>query len=242
MLTTGVDLSSQPARTAACTIGWANGRAEVTELLPTKVDDTTILSLVSASDKIGLDVPLGWPDAFVAAVAAHSHGRPWPGGSLHELCFRDTDRHVASETGRWPLSVSSDRIAIPGFRAAGLLAQLPFTADRSGAGKVVEVYPAAALRRWGLVAQGYKGRDGIDIRVALVADFKERTSEWLYLTDDQWHLCELGDDALDAVIAAIVTKAFVGGQCDELPAEKLSIAQREGWIALPLTGSLHRLA
>ena len=34
---------------------------------------------ISAADLTGIDVPLGWPDAFVAGLTAHHRGEPWPG-------------------------------------------------------------------------------------------------------------------------------------------------------------------
>ena len=68
MITTGIDMASQATRTAACSIAWTEGRAEVTSLLPGGVDDPTALGLMSESDKVGLDVPLGWPAGFVTAV------------------------------------------------------------------------------------------------------------------------------------------------------------------------------
>ena len=47
--------------------------------------------------------------------------------------------------------------------------------DRSGIGKVVEVYPAAALCRWGFESRGYKRAKGEDRRAALVKAFLSRT-------------------------------------------------------------------
>src|SRR5207253_2236918 len=75
---------------------------------------------------------------------------------LHQLRFRATDFAVHERTGRWPLSVSSDLIAVPALRAARLFG----AHDRSGAGVLVEVYPAAALRIWGFSTRGYKGPRG----------------------------------------------------------------------------------
>jgi hypothetical protein len=69
---------------------------------------------------------------------------------------------VLAEAGVNPLSVSADRIAHAAFRCAGLLARLAALGepvDRAGSGVVVEVYPAAALRRLGLTHRGYKSRD-----------------------------------------------------------------------------------
>jgi Protein of unknown function (DUF429) len=217
VITTGIDFASQPPKTAACRICWADDKAEVRDLIPGGVDDEAILALLSASDKVGLDVPLGWPAAFIAATSSHSEGRPWPGGSIVDLRFRETDRYVAIETKRWPLSVSSDLIAVPAFRAAALASQVSFTVDRSGAGRIVEVYPAAALRRWGFSPLRYKGKAGSEGRAALVSSFRKVTGDWLRLSAAQWDLCAGGDDAFDAVLAAIVARAAARDLCDPVP-------------------------
>ena len=76
-------------------------------------------------------------------------GRAWPGSSQRSFCFRETDGVVHRETRRPPLSVSSDRIAAPAMRAAGVLwvlATSGMLVDRAGRGAVVEVYPAPRLR------------------------------------------------------------------------------------------------
>ena len=49
MLTVGIDLASQPDRTAACVIEWRDGRARVVELLEA-VDDDLIVSLIRRAD------------------------------------------------------------------------------------------------------------------------------------------------------------------------------------------------
>ena len=241
MITAGVDLASQPVRTAACEIRWSEGWAEVRELAAGGVDDDAILRLLGRADKAGLDVPLGWPQAFVDAVVAHHGQHRWTGGSQHELRFRLTDRHVAAETGRWPLSVSSDLIALPAMRAAALMTRVADGSDRSGAGRFVEVYPAAALRRWGFVGHGYKSRAGAENRSALVPAFHKRTERWLRLSEDRWHMCELSDDAFDAMIAALVARARFLELCDPYHDSERELASREGWIALPFADSLDHL-
>ena len=67
---------------------------------------------------------------------------------------------MREKLGRWPLSVSSDRIAMPTTRAVRLLAETAAsgeTIDRSGGGRFVEVYPAAALSVWRFPSRGDKG-------------------------------------------------------------------------------------
>src|SRR5580658_10322147 len=82
MITAGVDLSSQSAHTAACVIDWSDGRAIVNEL-NVGIDDDAIVRLVATVDKLGIDVPLGWPIAFADAVARHSLDGSWPTGYRH---------------------------------------------------------------------------------------------------------------------------------------------------------------
>ena len=77
MLTVGVDLAPQPKMTAACAIRWHDGRARV-EQVELGVDDARLHELARRATKVGIDVPLGWPDAFVAAVSAHHDLRLWP--------------------------------------------------------------------------------------------------------------------------------------------------------------------
>lgn len=75
------------------------------------------------------------------------------------LAYRETDREASRLTGRWPLSVSTDRLGLTAMRCAGLLARIAqsgIEVDRSGAGAVVEVYPGASLRLWQLPTAGYR--------------------------------------------------------------------------------------
>lgn len=242
VITAGVDLAAQPQRTAVCRIDWADGRATVAELRARDVEDVQIAGLISTADWTGLDVPLGWPDGFIAAVSAHHAAMPWPGGAPAALRMRATDQWVHRRTGRWPLSVSTDRIGVPALRAARLLARMPAAADRSGRGPVVEVYPAAALRIWGFDARRYKRVAGAAARRVLVRSFRAQTNAWLEMGDEAWAACEAGDDAFDAVLSALVARAAACELVDACPAELQAVAAREGWIVLPLGGSLSRLA
>lgn len=77
MVTLGIDFASQPAKTAACFVRWRDGGAEV-ETLQVGVNNSDILGFCTRAQKIGIDVPFGWPLAFVQAVAAHAEGKEWP--------------------------------------------------------------------------------------------------------------------------------------------------------------------
>ena len=241
MITAGIDLASQPDRTAACVVDWSDGRAQVVELRG-DVDDDLITSLIRRSDWTGIDVPLGWPDGFIAAVSAHHAALGWAGGELAQLRMRATDEWVHHRTGRWPLSVSTDRIAVPALRAARVLSQLPEARDRGGGGPVVEVYPAAALWIWGFESRRYKRLAGAAARSALVSAFRTATEGWLGLGEERWQQCAASDDAFDALVAAVITRAAALRLVDPCPARLRDVASREGWIMLPVRDSLAFLA
>ena len=180
-VTVGVDVASRPGGTAACWVRWDGGEATITRV-EHLVDDGGLAGVLAEPvARIGLDVPLGWPDEFVAAVAEHHEGRPFGTAGMDRLTRRETDRwvHDHPEIRQLPLSVSTDRIAYPAMRMARILGEVvgePI--DRSGAGKFVEVYPAAALRVWGLRYRGYKR--GADRQVLLdVAAALRRRCPWL---------------------------------------------------------------
>jgi hypothetical protein len=242
MLTTGVDLASQDARTAACVIDWSADRAVIAELT-VGVDDAAITDLITASEKTGIDAPLGWPVAFAEAVALHSRTGSWPPAYVHTdntaFRYRRTDLRVWSTTGSAPpLSVSTDRIAIPAMRAAAVLSRLPVRVPLDGTGAVVEAYPAAALRRWGMASRGYKGQGGAAVRASLVDVLVTTSSSWLDLRDSEVQLCKSIDDAFDALIAALIARAAGLGLVDPIPDEDREMARREGWISVPNAGSL----
>jgi len=112
--------------------------------------------------------------------------------------------------------------------------------DRIGTGRWVEVYPAAALRRWGLSPVGYKKKKGRARRQELVRQLQHEAG-WLRLPDEVAAQCEADDNAFDARVAALVTRTAACGLCEGIPEESLALAEREGWIALPRPGSLQQL-
>jgi predicted nuclease with RNAse H fold len=252
VITAGVDLSSQDAGTAVCVVEWreesraAHRRGSQVRLW-VGADDAQVTEVVARSEKVGIDVPLGWPVSFAEAVAGHSCNGSWPPDYRHD----DAVNYRLRKTDVWcwkqlhmppPLSVAADRIAIPAMRAAALLSRLPQRPVRDGSGRVVEVYPAAALRRWGFVSRGYKRDAGSSVRAGLVDKFVAATQSWLHLSEDQDRLCRASDDAFDALVAALVARAAALGLVEPVPEEHRDQAKREGWIAVPLADALGRLS
>ena len=233
----GLDLASQDARTAMAVLGWERGRVSVIELT-VGVGNEAIVDAAERVSMVGIDCPFGWPAAFTDLLIAQRAGTVEPGAaadqrSKRRLAYRRTDAVVRERTGRWPLSVSADRIAYPSMRCAGLLATLAaegIPVRRSGIdSRAAEVYPAAALARWRLGAAGYK-LDGPGLPRAVQA--LTRAAPWLDLGTFQ-ALCRQSHDAFDAVIAGLVAGAVVLGRVEAVPPEDRELADEEGWIQLP---------
>ena len=166
MRTVGVDLSAEAKGTGIAVIDWDAGGGRLSKVR-VGADDAMVLAALNDADRAAIDCPLGWPEPFIDFLIAHRAGRaPAPTGESglewrRKLSRRATDLHVAEAVrGCVPLAVGADRIAAVAMRAAGLLAALGDAGkpvDRSGEGLLVEVYPAAALRIWGLASRSYKG-------------------------------------------------------------------------------------
>jgi predicted nuclease with RNAse H fold len=221
-ITAGIDLAAQAKSTGICELRWVDGGA-IVQRLGVGASDDEILEVIGSADKVGIDVPLGWPIAFVKALASYGSGQGWVDAPTWALRLRATDRYVTAETGAIPLSVAADKIAAPAMRAASLAARIPDGLDRTGAGRICEVYPAAALRRWGfdpLEVNGrsmklrYKGGPGHGgpMRALLVAALRRITSEWLFASDTDWSMCVAQDDALDALLCALIARVRSWGK------------------------------
>jgi predicted nuclease with RNAse H fold len=235
-----VDLASRPERTGASLISWGTDGARI-QWAKTGLDDGDLLEAARGADVVGIDAPFGWPDAFVEAVHAHWGGRGWPVSRWDDehkrrLRYRRTDERVREICGRWPLSPSSDLIGVVALRCAGLLAALGVT-DRAGDGRVFEIYPAAARAAWALDSSAK--RRGRSCRQQLEALC--RRAPWLEWDEPARAVAATSRDVLDAVVAALAARAAALGltlrpdDCDR------ALARSEGWIAVPLTGSLEAL-
>lgn len=239
MITVGIDCAGSREGTAIVEVRWQDGRGEAT-LVCAEADDADIERSLSRGDKIGVDVPLGWPDAFVEAVTLHHAGRCWTCeaetiAQRKDLQFRATDRAVHAITGRWPLSVSSDRIAAATMRIASLMSRLSGDGvpNRDGSGTVVEVYPAAALRRWGLPSRGYKGHRGRGERRTIISQLHDKLDGTVLLADQLDEHCANSDHVLDALVAALIARASAVGRCEPIPEAQLDRAKREVWCGSP---------
>lgn len=247
MRTIGIDLAASAPGTALAELVWTSGGARL-ERLEVGVQDADIVASVADGEAwLGVDCPLGWPDAFVDFVHAHHADvapalGPVDGGAdwRRTLVYRRTDHVVRERIGRWPLSVSTDRLGVTALRGAGLLRRLAeagFPVDRAGEGRLFEVYPGGSLRLWRFDTTGYR----VDAaRRAVLLDALRARAPWLDLGSFA-PLAIAKADAFDAVIAALATRAAALGMFEHPASDELDLARREGWVALP-TGPLEALA
>jgi hypothetical protein len=133
------------------------------------------------------------------------------------------------------LSVSTDLIGVAAMRGARLqhlLGVAGVAVDRSGtAGRIAEVYPAAALRSWGMVSSGYKGRAHRAVRGELVTALVRRCGPIAGAADACLEECD--DDSLDGFVCALVARAVLLGASTCPDRDQLDLARREGWIHVP---------
>lgn len=227
---------------------WKDGAAVAREIsVGWKVPE--LADLIETVAWTAIDAPFGWPDDFISVVIDWAETGAWTSTPPELLRYRLTDRIVSAT--RYPLSVSSDRIASTAMRCAELLAEMSRRSgrplDRAGANNIIEVYPAAALKIWQpeyLV--GYKGTEGR--HKAKRAELLERLSPpdgWLALSEEQRALCVERDDATDALVSSLVARAMaLPGLTEPLPVTRAETERirREGWIHLPKPDTFDLLA
>jgi hypothetical protein len=229
----------------APSLGWSNG------LRRGRTDkgrgQLGIVEAVDDADRVGIDCPFGWPQDFSRFVQQHLDRTlsPAAAASLRErdsLAYRVTDLaymrtvHVRPKAPA-PLSVSTDKLGRAAMRMAGLQALLDPDFDRTGDGKFVEVYPAAALHTWGLLYTTYKKPKNRPALGDLVKDLLERTDGLLDLGAARTQ-CEHTDDVFDAVICALVARAATkpGGVTKPSTPADIAAASAEEWMAIPRLG------
>jgi predicted nuclease with RNAse H fold len=242
VITLGVDLAAQAANTAVCELDW-DARSDNGTAPSVGVGDHDLLARMRAADVVAIDAPFGWPDAFRRALDVWAAEGEWEApASVDDLRFRLTDLDQR-RNGRLPLSVSTDRIGITAMRCARLLAQhhraVARPLDRVH-GRVIEVYPAGALRAWGIPVRGYKAPGAHERRHEIAATVARAAG--LDLCAATLARCEATDHALDALVCSLIARARTQRLTEPVPDEPADRIAREGWIHRPRPGSLEQLA
>ncbi len=254
----GIDLAGSAERTGVVVLTTRGSKAEATSPPEGFVaDDDGLVAIVDSTTTVGLDAPLGWPDDFVAAVAAHSARSRWPTHDVphtraarESLRYRQTDLFVKGlGLGSTPLSVSSDLIAVVAMRAAWLqsawITRWGDLEPRDGSGRLVETYPAAALRAWGFLApRGVRYKGGRSAahreeerweRERMLDELEDRSDSWLEVSAGLRFDAVRSDHVFDALLCSLVALASASQLTYPAPDESSEIALREGWIHVPST-------
>lgn len=240
----GIDLAAQPRNTGIVLLEPRRPGRWRAEVPAEAATDEHLVDLGARVDLVGVDAPLGWPIAFVDAVSAHENRRPWPGTKDRRvLTHRHTDDVVRDHGRGQPMSASADKLGHVAMRCALLQRDWAHRwgapANRDGSGRLVEVYPAAALRAWRLPARGYKGAsaEAGRARAAIFAGVQRGTAGWLDTAPIR-SACIDSDHTLDALVSAVVAAAARWGQTYRPDTvEDRHCAVLEGWIHVP-TGEL----
>lgn len=236
MLVAGIDLAAEPKGTALAVIEFINQKAQLV-FLEQGLDDKGLIDKTIIADKIGIDCAFGWPIEFAKFIAQNqdpTNKNPIDGGMdfRRTLSHRETDRQIKELTGRWPLSVSTDRLGLTAMRCAGLLSryqQAGIKVDRSGQGTLAEVYPGATLRTWSFDTTNY--RVNKEVRAKLIKELNKQ-APWLELGTSAALMIE-SCDSFDAVIAALAARAVFQGNYSKPTKDQQAAAEIEGWICLP---------
>jgi predicted nuclease with RNAse H fold len=238
----GIDLAASPATTGVVLLEPGNDGSWRARSAGPPADDDHLVELARGAIAVGVDAPLGWPDAFVEAVARHHELGRWPGTvDRSSLTHRVTDHRTKPTVGRLPLSVSADLLGVVGMRCA-LLQQRwadevwERPAPRDGSRVLSETYPAAAFAAWGIASRGYKARqrplEASAVRDSILRTLTQRTNGWLEI-DGIAHDCVASDHVLDALVCALVAVAVRAGSTTRPEAGDRAVARREGWIHIP---------
>jgi hypothetical protein len=166
------------------------------------------------------------------ALTAHKAGEPLS-VPANDLFRRATDRFVKARLGKQSLDVGADRIARTAHAALKLLADvrrraglpIPLAWEPSYSERiaVIEVYPAATLIAHGIPDTGYKKKEKIAQRKAIMGGL-ERIVQ---LPEDR-AVMDLSADALDAAVCVLAGLDFLGGEAYN--PEDTELAKHEGWI------------
>jgi predicted nuclease with RNAse H fold len=230
----GIDWAAKPKDRALVCL--SHGDRFQIEGVESPLSDERVKGICTSLDYrvIAVDTPFGWPVRFSEFVASWSPTEECqvPVPKDEDFRLRLTDRIVHQDTGKSPLSVSSDKIGrtahewVKVLQEGNLQSRVKAGLDRSQQGEpaIIEVYPAAA--RAVLAAHGQGWPPSL---AYLFEEFSNKVGD-----DKRSHKT----DALIAAITALIYLGKVRGWSVEWPTgDREEAARREGWIFFPTRSS-----
>lgn len=250
VLFVGVDWAVDPRNRASVTLSCMDEHIAIQDI-QRQVDDPQIVAFCQDPNVsvVAVDIPFGWPEGASAFVGTWSPLVPTPVPTRQQFRYRLTELTVHLHLGIWPLSVSSDRIALGARHWCDLVAthnlhdSIDVCADPKPDQAVIEVYPKATL---------YSFREPVHLgenelrhwktsRVArstiLGVLLKHFDIASLDMLEDLVGTQDNDSDIADAAIAAMTALAYRGylnGWSVMQPTvPERGAARQEGWIFYP---------
>lgn len=235
-ITWGLDMSTSKVKTAAVALEWRSDGARLVAVHhPLAPGDIAPLIGKNADSWWAIDVPFGWPDAFVELMAWRHNAAlapdcvpdeaSWERWRTRTVAQRRTDEFLTHDPRirTRPLPASFQLL---GATAAmwtlieSRLAERGVVVDRAGIdGRVCETYPRAVLAAWG-------------IRDVGKLDWARLQHYFPFLTTEPDVVAALAtEDVCDAVVCAMAARArSIGVTLTPREEIELAAARREGWI------------
>lgn len=248
----GVDWATESKKRAAVELATQSGVLSLVKVVQPFSDADAGSTLKDRGlNVVAVDTPFGWPKdftGFVSAWSASTGGPPPPSSASFSL--RTTDLVVRQETGKQPLSVSTDRIGLCA-RSWVNVVTTEKVANRIEVGQsptaerpVIEVYPGASLKVFAkhsnsTVAEADFKKNRGSRQAALKGLFSMfGVQDPNQLTNKLIGVGEEDSDAADAFLAALTAVAYLGqlpGWSVRRPtSNELTLAETEGWIFFPV--------
>ena len=233
----GIDLSTNPRDCGICILE-GDTVAHVSRGTAAFEHPDWLVSHCSGSEVVAVDVPFGWPELFVAALADYEVGAALD-RDRKRYRYRATDvwitKNLPQELSRSvrppiPLSVSTDKLGATAMVGTILLAALAdefLLSPRKGGEprSVIEVYPAVSLWAWGLP---HRNLDTSAILETLRAAFH------LTILEENRYKLLASRHCLDALMAALTAREYADRNTfdppQHVPDDTLKV---EGWIRVP---------
>ena len=243
----GVDLSTEDGKTAAVELAWDGQRLELRDPPIFPCSDSAIADLARGGDVVAVDVPLGWPSLWADAVGAHRPGDPFlpDQGEARELTWRATDRWIHEATGKAPQRVAASWLGATAIRGARLAARLASegwvinpVSDELPPRAFIETYPAGLLAAW----FPRWSSDAPEEPASQRAWVLDRLRKQGLNLQGELELVVAIVHVFDALLAAVAAGAARLGMCPGPPEGMRSVAEREGWIRIPVDHGPQTLA
>ena len=233
----GIDCAVEDKNIGVAVGEWSAGEVVLTAL-PSKEELLPVSNYVSRFISctkrllLAVDAPLGWPENLSISLASHKAGRPLE--TAADLLFRrETDRFVRKCLSKQPLDVGADRIARTAHAALNLLdkirklsgREIPLAWEPAFTNSVaaIEVYPAGTLVASRLPSSGYKKREQLEVRQAILTRLRQKITFAVDISS-----AEHNHNVLDAILCVLAGCDFLSGKA--YPPEDASTAMKEGWI------------